>query len=76
MPRLTPLQMKVVALEVEGQLAGITRTAGQLRDRLLARYGVEVSKRMINKLRADPAFRQACDQLRNQTRVRLPLAGN
>ena len=67
--------MKGVALEVERELAGLEQlTGGQMRYSLFNRYGLKVTVRAINKWRADPAYRQACDQLRNQARVRLPLA--
>jgi hypothetical protein len=39
-------------------------------EKLLAHHGVKVSARAINKWRNDPAYRQACSQLR----PRLPLA--
>ena len=74
-PRLTDRQWKGVALEVEREVAGLEQlTGGQMRYSLLNRYRLKVSARAINKWRADPAYRQACDQLRNQARVRLPLA--
>ena len=74
-PRPTDRQWKGVALEVEGELGGLEQlTGGQMRYSLLNRYRLKVTVRAINKWRADPAYRQACDQLRNQARVRLPLA--
>jgi len=74
-PRPTDRQWKGVALEVERELAGLEQlTGGQMRYSLFNRYGLKVTVRAINKWRADPAYRQACDQLRNQARVRLPLA--
>ena len=74
-PRPTDRQWKGVVLEVERELAGLEElTAGQMRNSLITRYGLKVSVRAINKWRADPHYRQACDQVRNQVSVRLPLA--